>query len=83
MTFPPLKTKVEISWMDIVTSGGWTDIGDMASTDSPHPCTSIGFLSHVDTDYIVVSNTYSYNNPDQYNGHIAIPIGCIRNITEL
>ena len=49
----------------------------------PEPCTTYGYLSHVGDDYIVVSHTLGINDPDEYNGHISIPLGCIKAVDTL
>ena len=47
---------------------------------APEPCTTFGFLSFIDPDYIVISGTKGFNDPDEYNNHTSIPIGCIRKV---
>ena len=73
---------IKISWVDIVVIGGWIDKDKLeAEHKTPEICSTVGFLSHWgkmgDAEYIVISSTYSANNPDQYNQHISIPLGCI------
>lgn len=80
MTTPELFSQVRVVWNDIVTTDGWYDSDKIAGLDKPHVAHTLGFLTYVDKDYLVISHTRSINGPDQYNGHISIPIGCIESI---
>lgn len=77
-----LHKVVRISWADIVTSGGWTDKDKMnKECPSPHPCITVGYLSAFEKKgsipYIIISSTQSWNDSDQFNAHVSIPIGCV------
>lgn len=81
MTLPPLHSKVCVLWIDIVTSGGWVAVDKIGDeVKAPEPCTTYGYLSYAGEDYLVVSHTLGINDPDEYNGHISIPLGCIKTV---
>ena len=76
---------VTVSWMDIVTYGGWISKDKMEAEHSPlDSCSTMGFLTYKgkkeDIEYLVISATHAVNGPDQYNQHIVIPSCCISNI---
>lgn len=83
MILPPLHSLVSVDWLDIVVDPNWRDIEKIAEVDAPHPANSLGYLSFIADDYIVISGTVARNGPDQYNNHISIPLGCIRNVSVL
>lgn len=83
---PYIGKIVKVQWLDIVGWSGWVDEKMEAEcVKKPEHCISWGYLSHVSGDaelpYVVVSGTYGTNNPNQYNQHMSIPLGCIIDIT--
>lgn len=76
-----LHKLVIVNWDDIVVSLGWIDIDRIQDeVDKIENVNTVGWLSAIKKDSIIVSSTLGKNGPDQYNQHIAIPIGCIRSI---
>jgi hypothetical protein len=72
---------VIVNWDDIVVSLGWIDkdrIHDEAG--KIENINTVGWLSAIKKDSVIISSTLGKNGPDQYNQHIAIPIGCIRSL---
>lgn len=76
-----LHKLVTVDWYDIVASSGWVDKDRIEDeVNKVEDIMTIGWLSAVHKDSIIISSTLGKNGPDQYNQHIAIPIGCIRSI---
>jgi hypothetical protein len=76
-----LHRPVIVNWYDIVTSSGWIDKDKIQSqANKIENINTIGWLSAILKDSIIVSSTLGLNGPDQYNQHIAIPIGCIKSV---
>lgn len=76
-----LFEKAHVKWLDIVTWGGWVSGEKMVDDcQTPHTCSTLGYLTHDAPDFIVVSGTRGSNGSTEYNQHITIPKGCIISI---
>lgn len=74
-------TLVDVNWLDIVAWGGWVGVNAFpVEGEKAVSCRTIGWLTAIGDDSIVVSATKAL---EDYNQHMTIPLGVVKSIKPL
>lgn len=73
--------KVEVTWIDSITHGGWGDMA-LAMEHGAALCKSVGYILKKDEESLSLIQSISHEN-DQVSELICIPIVAVQEIVEL
>lgn len=75
--------RVEVRWIDIISSDGWHDQNKLDKFITQHnPVRQIGYLYEEDENQIVLLDSY-FEDKSTYGGIHTIPKGCIIEMKEI
>lgn len=78
----PLRTKVEVTWRDSTSRGGWDTVASHRKRCDVGPCYSVGYLLTKNKDVVQLAQSQSSTNQD-VNDTITIPREAIQKIRRL
>lgn len=77
-----IHDRVSVEWEDIVAHSGWLKLNQF--TQKTAVITTVGWITEEFPEYITVSSSMGGEVEDrEYNQHITIPRGCIKDISPL